>query len=114
VISARGRCINLIRGSRFSRSFMPPRGVSYARTPPSRSLVDLYICLPSRRALSMVAADDDERARHFIKKQTDDSSTAVDPHCLRAPAVFRANRTSRAEIPSFSASIDGFLASDAP
>jgi len=32
LVSARGRYINLIRGSRFSRSLKPPRGLSYART----------------------------------------------------------------------------------
>jgi len=85
--SARDRCINLIRGSRFSRSLEQPRGVSYARTP--RSLVaSRLVYLPSVPSRIIYGRGrDDERARHFIKKQADDSATVVDPHCLRAPAV---------------------------
>lgn len=48
--------------------------------------------VPFCRALSLHAARRryDERARHLIKKQADDSTVAVDLHCLRARARARA------------------------
>lgn len=88
---AERRYINLIStdpagGSSQGASRFYTRTLSRLRAKASRAVC---ICAPllSRPCIIWQAEHrDDERARHFIKKQADDS-TAVDPHCLRAPAI---------------------------